>query len=63
MVALPRFDRGFEVETDASNTGVGAVLLQDGHPLTFFSKALGLRNQGLSAYEKEFMAVIMAVDH
>jgi hypothetical protein len=37
--------------------------MQSGHPLAFLSKALGPRSQGLSAYEKEYMAIIMAVDH
>lgn len=39
------------------------MLLQNGKPLAFLSKALGPRNQGLSAYEKEYMAILVAVDH
>jgi hypothetical protein len=35
--------------------------MQDGHPLAFFSKALGLRTRGLSTYEKEFMAILLVV--
>jgi hypothetical protein len=50
------------LETDASGTGVGAVLLQRGHPLAFMSKALGPRLQGLSTYEKEYLAILMAVE-
>jgi transposase InsO family protein len=42
---------------------VGAVLLQDGQPLAFLSRALGPKNKGLSAYEKEYMAILIAVDH
>jgi hypothetical protein len=37
------------------------VLLQEGHPLAFVSKALGPKNQGLSVYEKEYLAIILAV--
>jgi hypothetical protein len=40
---------------------IGAVLLQGGHPLAFVSKALGPRTRGLSTYEKEFLAILMAV--
>jgi hypothetical protein len=62
VLALPDFDRSFSIETDACDTGIGAVLVQDGHPVAYFSKALGVRNQQLSTYEKEFLAVMMAVD-
>jgi hypothetical protein len=39
------------------------VLLQQGHPLAFISKPLGLKTQGLSTYEKEYLAIVIAVDH
>jgi hypothetical protein len=62
VLALPNFDRPFAIETDACDTGIGAVLVHEGHPVAYFSKALGVRNQQLSTYEKEFLAVMMAAD-
>lgn len=62
VLLLPDFDKQFTVETDACDTGIGAVLAQDGHPVAFYSKALGVNNQKLSIYEKEFLAVMMAVE-
>jgi len=62
ILALPDFTRQFCIETDASHYRVGAVLLQDGHPLAFLSRALGPKNQGLSAYEKEYTTILIAVD-
>ena len=62
VLALPNFTRPFAIETDACDTGVGAVLMQDGHLVAYLSKALGVRNQKLSTYEKEFFAVMMAID-
>jgi hypothetical protein len=62
VLALPDFTKRFEIETDASDSGVGAVLLQQGHPLAFVSRGLGPRTRGLSTYEKEYMAILLAVE-
>lgn len=52
-----------KLETDASDKGIGAVLQQEGHPIAYVSKALGPKSQGLSTYEKESLAILMAVEH
>lgn len=61
VLALPDFSRPFIVETDASSTGLGAVLMQEGRPIAYLSEALSPKNQVLSIYEREFMAVLMAI--
>lgn len=60
VLALPDFTQPFCIYTDACQYGVGAVLMQQGHPLAFLGRALGPKNQGLSTYEKEYMAIILA---
>lgn len=62
VLVLPDFSQPFVLETNASGTGVRAVLMQRGHPIVFMSKALTLRLQGLSTYEKEYLAILMAVE-
>jgi hypothetical protein len=51
------------VETDASNKGIGAVLQYDNHPIAYVNKALGPHNQTLSTYEKECLAILLAMEH
>lgn len=63
VLALPDFTQEFFIESDASGNGLGAILLQQGRPIAYFSKALGDRNLAKSTYEKELMVVVLAIQH
>jgi hypothetical protein len=63
VLAMPNFALPFTVETDASDKGIRAVLLQNDHPIAFLSRALGPHHQGLCTYEKESLAIMLAVEH
>jgi hypothetical protein len=56
------FAKQFVVETDACDQGIGAVLMQEHHPIAYLSKHLGPKNQALSLYEKECLAILLAID-
>ncbi|KAL2235732.1 UNVERIFIED_CONTAM: Retrovirus-related Pol polyprotein from transposon, partial [Sesamum indicum] len=61
VLALPDFTKLFVVETDASGKGIDVVLMQEGKPIAYLSKALAPKNLGLSSYEKEFLALLLVV--
>lgn len=49
-----------EIETDASKDGLGACLLQNGHPIAFASRSLNKQEIKYAQIEKEMNAIVFA---
>ena len=61
VLILPDFNKAFVLETDASNCGVGVVLMQNEQPISYFSKKMSLSMQQTSAYVRELYAITEAI--
>ena len=64
----PDFDRCFKLAVDASDVGIGAVLLQENnngidHPVCYFSKKFNKHQKNYSTIGKECLALILAIQH
>ena len=61
VLCIPDTTWSFTVQVDASNTAIGAVLLQDEHPVGFMSRRLTDAERNYSAYDQEALAVVTAL--
>ncbi|KAJ8348858.1 hypothetical protein SKAU_G00274470 [Synaphobranchus kaupii] len=67
VLAYPDTQRPFIVDTDASNTGVGAVLSQEDEDgervVAYYSRALGKVERNYCVTRRELLAVVRALHH
>ncbi|XP_027169960.1 uncharacterized protein LOC113769852 [Coffea eugenioides] len=62
LLVLPCFDKMFEIECDASEVDIGAVLMQEGKPITYFSEKLNGAALNHSTYDKELYSLTRALE-
>ena len=61
VLALPDLRQPFEIQTDASDYAMGAVLLQHGKPITFHSETFNGAVLNYHTYDKVFYALVQSV--
>jgi hypothetical protein len=61
ILALPDFTQPFSQEANASGSGIGALLMQNWLPISFFSKTLGPKASASCTYEKEIMEILESI--
>jgi len=59
VLVLPNFSQHFFIESDALEDGMSAILMQ--RLISYFNKGLKGKELTLSIYEKEFLAIVLAV--
>lgn len=61
LLAYPDYSKSFELTTDASGVALGAVLSQNGKPITMISRTLSDTEMNYATNERELLAIVWAL--
>lgn len=61
LLSHPDYTQPFELTTDASSSAVGAVLSQNGRPITMISRTLSKTEENYATNERELLAIVWAL--
>lgn len=62
-LAYPDPNKPYDVHTDASTFGLGAIIVQEGRPVAFASRTLAPAEKIYSTTEQEALCVVYALKH
>ena len=62
LFLLPDFSKTFEIKCDASRITIGAILLLEKWPITYFSEKLNGAALNYPTYDKELYALVRALE-
>jgi len=58
LLAFPDFSKAFHIYTDASDYQLGAVIMQEGKPLAFYSRKMSDAQRGYTTGEQELLSIV-----
>lgn len=63
VLAMPDFEKQFQVQTDDLIKGIGAMLSQEGKPIAFFSEKLSSAKHKWNIYQHELYIIVRALNN